>query len=209
MSGIYPTCSGLSGRKGHPPLGSTGGEFPPGAFSEPPRVTLHGARIRVKAGAGHEKPPGNHTKGASFSSWKLLGCGPDAHCGPRRDAARSMRMGQVTGVSVPRSVEALVLGGRGSVCKERLGSNERDYGDPRSQQRPHRGGMVLAPLSEPKLRLRSWAWPDIRLGLFLPNASAPSTSMHALWTLAAQSECILMGAHFSTRQPRQELNASN
>jgi hypothetical protein len=33
--------------------------------------------------------------------------------------------------------------------------------------------MVLAPLSEPKLRLRSWAWLDIRLGLFLPNASAP------------------------------------
>ena len=42
-----------------------------------------------------KKPPAT-TAGGEFSSWKILGCGPDAHRDPRWDAARLVRAGQGT-----------------------------------------------------------------------------------------------------------------
>ena len=62
-----------------------------GAFSEPPPRS-DPARLR---GFGsrrppHEKAPGYHPRGLVFIL-EILGCGPDARCDPRRDAARSRR----------------------------------------------------------------------------------------------------------------------
>ena len=49
---------------------NAGGRVPSGGLSSNPRAgpTLLATRIRVKAGAGHEKAPGYHTKGANFLS---------------------------------------------------------------------------------------------------------------------------------------------
>ena len=58
-----------------------------GLSSNPDR-TLHAARMRVKAAAGHEKAPGYHPRGLVFIL-EILGCGADARYDPRRDAARS------------------------------------------------------------------------------------------------------------------------
>ena len=90
-------------------------------FLRTPDRTLHAARMRVKAAAGHEKAPGYHPRGLVFIL-EILGCGPDARYDPRRDAARSAEMGQGTRHSVP-------VGRAGSI-RERYGGRVFEIGDP-------------------------------------------------------------------------------